>query len=284
MRASIAFTILLLGTRARAEPNDAVEGEALIGQASTPFDVMTLHEAKGQGLVLAAGERHAVSPVLVLDLRVPIVLASVAQPASSYVDEATPGNPQLGARYRLLDSTVALTAGLDVGAPIAGHDRTLIANRALAIANGIEGLAHPELFTPGVLPVTPHAELSWARSPWTMSAELRIPVLVRVSDADMPAAMARTNAIGLTTTVAGEARRQLSPRLALAAAAQLFADFAPSVEHVRAVSRLQDLERLTLDIRLGSHALLALDLQTAIGGELGGSMFAGGLRSVLELP
>lgn len=60
-------------------------------------------------------------------------------------------------------------------------------------------------------------------------------------------------------------------------------DLLPAVEHVRPLSPVQDFERLSLYIHFGSSAALALDVQTAIGGELGGSTVAGGLRAALNL-
>ena len=69
----------------------------------------------------------------------------------------------------------------------------------------------------------------------------------------------------------------------MAAAAHLFFDVAPSVAHVRDVSPIQDFERLSLHVHLGSRAAFLVDLQTAIAGELGGSMVAGGLRGVVYL-
>jgi len=46
---------------------------------------------------------------------------------------------------------------------------------------------------------------------------------------------------------------------------------------------VQDFERLSLHIRFGSMVTLVVDLQTAIGRELGGSMVAGGFRAVVNL-
>jgi hypothetical protein len=46
---------------------------------------------------------------------------------------------------------------------------------------------------------------------------------------------------------------------------------------------LQDFERLSLHVHFGSSAALAVDLQTAIGGELGGSTVGGGLRALVNL-
>jgi hypothetical protein len=99
--------------------------------------------------------------------------------------------------------------------------------------------------------------------------------LVRVAEADLPSTTTTTHPLGLAAIGGGEARYRLSQRLSLAGAAHLFIDIAPSVAHVQSVSRVQDFERLSLHIHFGSSAALAVDLQTAIAGELGGTMVAG---------
>lgn len=289
IRAAAGILVLGVAVRAAADPAfDQLEARAIFGLATAPFDAMALPEARGQALVFVLDGQIAASRRIAIDLRVPLVLASVAQPAGSYVDSRASGNPQLGARYEILDrrgpdTELVLAGGLELGAPLAGHDAALMANRALAIANGIEGLAHPELFTPGRAPITPFASGRWIAGAWTLSAAVRLPLLVRTSDADL-SSMARPRSIGLAGVMLGEARRELSRRLAVALAPQLAVDVVASTAHVRPVSRLQDLERLSLVIRLGARAHLIVDLQTALGGALGGSTFAGGVRGLVDLP
>jgi hypothetical protein len=265
-----------------------LELQALFGVSTTPFDVTSLPEAKGQAFVFLTGGRYSLSEALSLELRVPLVLGSVAQPAGSYVDTAALGNPGLGARYRFVDwragaSTLALSGAVEVGAPLASHGENLMPNRVLAIADGIEGRGHPEWFTPGVVPITPSTTLRWAAAPWSLETELRLPLLARVSEASLPSSGSNTQSFGVATVVGLEARYRLSQRLSVASAAQLFFDLVPVVEHVRDLSRVQDFERLSLHIHFGSLAALAVDLQTAIAGELGGSTVAFGLRAGLNL-
>ena len=293
-----ALAILVLAGRgAVAEPaidpdlalrGGQLEVQAQFGVSTTPFDVTALPEAKGQAFVFLAGGRYSLSRPLSLELHVPLVLGSVAQPAGSYVDTAALGNPQLGARYRFLDrrlgaSLLSLSGALELGAPLASHGENLMPNRLLAIADGIEGRGRPEWFTPGVLPLTPSTAVRWASSPWSLETELRLPLLLRVSEADLPSSSTNTQSLGVATVVGLEARYRLSQRLSLASAAQLFFDLMPAVEHVRDVSRVQDFERLSLLVHFGSLAALAVDLQTAIGGELAGSTVAFGLRAGLNL-
>jgi hypothetical protein len=179
------------------------------------------------------------------------------------------------------DAAIALSAAAALGAPLAGHADDLMPNRVLAIADGVEGRGHPEWFTPGVLPITASTVLRWAAAPWSVGAELRLPLFVRVSEADLPPATARTRRLAFAAVLAGEARYRLSRRLSLAPAAHVFFDLAPAVAHVRGVSRFQDFERLSVHVHLGSTAALVVDLQTALGGALGGSTVAAGFRLML---
>jgi len=268
-----------------APRNGELAVQAHFGVATAPFDVTTLGEAKGQAFVFMAGARQALSEPLSLEVSAPMVLGSVAQPAGSYVDAAALGNPQLGARYQFFerrpgDSALALSAALEVGAPLASHGEDLMANRVLAIADGIEGRGHPEWFTPGVLPITASAALRRTSPRWSLAAELRVPLLVRVSEAHLPGATTNTRSLGVASVVVVEARFRLSERLSLAPAAHIFFDLAPAAQHAPGVSRLQDFERLSLHIHFGLNAALVVDLQTAIGGELSGSTVAAGARVV----
>jgi hypothetical protein len=263
------------------------EAQAHFGVATTPFDVTALPQAKGQAIVLVAAGRYALSKPLSIELRAPLVLGSVAQPAGSYVDASALGNPQLGARYRFVEShsarTVLTLAGsVEVGVPLASHAQDLMPNRVLAIADGVEGRAHPEWFTPGVAPITASGALYWAAGRWSLEPELRLPLLVRVSEANLPGATTNSKSLGFVAIAGLEARYRLSRRFSLAAATHVFFDIAPPVAHVRDVSRFQDFERLSLHIHFGSRAALVVDLQTAIAGELGGSTVAGGLRGVVN--
>ena len=266
-----------------------IRAQAHFGVAKAPFYVPALPEAKGHAFVLLAAARYPISQPLSLQVRAPMVLGSIRQPAGSYVDAAALGNPQIGAGFRLFQrrsdqTSLALYGAVDIGAPLASHDEDLMPNRVLAIADGIEGRRHPEWFTPGVLPITPSGAFRWASAAWTVEAELRLPLLMRVSEADLPSTTTKTRSLGFASIVGVEARYRLSRLLSLASAAHLFFDVIPPVEHVRGVSRVQDFERISLHFHVGSNAALVVDVQTAIAGELGGSTVAGGLRAEVNLP
>jgi hypothetical protein len=263
-----------------------IAGQAHFGVATTPFPVSTLRRAKGQAFVFAAAAGYDVSSRVALELGVPWVLGSVARPAGSYVDTAALGAPQLGARYELVrrrsrTSALDVDAGLSVGLPFASHADDLMPNRVLAIADGIEGRGQPEWFTPGALPITARATVRWTARGWSVDGTLKLPLLVRVSEADLPSATTSTHRVGLAMVASTEVRYGLSRRYSLALAEQLFFDVAPLASHVGDVSPVQDVERLSLQVRLGSTGSLIVDLQTAIGGDLSGSMLGGGLRTII---
>ena len=112
VRAVAFVAALILGAKialaepaidSKLRPAGQLELGAHFGVATVPFDVTTLRQAKGQAFVLLAGARYALTDPLSLELRAPLVLGSVAQPAGSYVDAAAWGNPELGIRQQLLE-------------------------------------------------------------------------------------------------------------------------------------------------------------------------------------
>lgn len=261
---------------------------AHFGVATTPFEVSSLPQAKGQAFVFHAAASYRLSNPLSLELGVPWVLGSVAQPAGAYVDAAALGNPELGASYRLTlhhdtASLLTVTTTLNVGAPLAGHAPDLMPNRVLAVASGIEGRGRPQWFTPGALPLTPSSTLLWQSPPWSLEGALQLPLLIRVSEADLPATTTRTKPLAFAAIASAEARYRFSRRLSLALTEQLGFDIVPFASHVGDISPVQDCERLSLHVHLGSQSALLVDLQTAIAGALGGTMVAGGLRAAIGL-
>jgi hypothetical protein len=278
MRALAMLAVWAVAVDASADTLGAsVDATVHFGVTEAPFEAPGLPEAKGHGLVLLVEGSYAVAPRYVVGLRLAAVLVSVAQPAGSYVDRAALGNPQLRiARQAFARGSISVVAGLDLGAPLAGHDDDLMPNRALSIADAIEGRGAPELFVPGVLPIAMFGELAFASAGWAVDGSLRLPLLVRVSDANMPGAS--TNAVGSAAVLSARAQRRLTGRLAAGISTQVVADIAPVYEPTRDRGRAQDLERLGLAIRLGGRTELTLEFQAAFAGDLGGSTFGGGGR------
>ena len=292
-RVALLLACVLVTSRAVATPPLEAElerghvqlsAQALFGVATAPFEVSSLRQAKGQAFVFDAAARYAVTDPLSVELRVPWILGSVAQPAGSYVDAAALGNPQLGARYRIASSSTgaarfSVDALLNLGLPVASHAADLMPNRLLAIANGVEGRGRPDWFSPGALPITAGVRARWAWPAWSVAGALELPLLIRTSQADLPAETTHTKALGFAIIAFAELRYRLTRRWTLALAEQVFFDVSPLASYAAEVSPIQDFERLGVHIQLGSSTTLSIDLQTAIAGELGGSMLAGGLRT-----
>jgi hypothetical protein len=261
---------------------------AHFGLTNAPFEVPTLAEAKGHAFVFVGSAVYAASPQWEGEVRVPWVLGSVAQPAGSYVDATALGNPQLGVRRRLVHQSSGsavfdVVGGMNVGVPLAQHADDLMPNRLLAIADGIDGRQHLELFTPGALPLTPAASLAVENGRWQLLAHLACPLLVRVSDAHLADHGAATRGLGFASALGVEARYRFLTWLSLASAVHLTVDLAPLAERPARASRWQDLERLSLHVRLGTRGSLVVDVQAPAGGALAGNTVAAGFRFVLDL-
>ncbi len=257
------------------------------GLASAPFDVGTLSEAKGQALSFVSDAWYQLSAETWVGLRLPLIAASVRQPAGSYLDESAWGNPELrfAKRFTLVQQPslmLRLTVGGGIGVPLAEHDPSLLPNRALAIANALQGFADPELFTPGELPFTPFAQLDYGSGPFRALALLKVPALFRVSDADLPEAQSNPHAFALMPVLALEARYSLTRHFGVALASQLSLDALPPSEHIHSVPALQLMLRGSPYFELGQRGALFIDLQAPIAGALGGSTVALGVRAALQ--
>jgi len=264
-----------------------VAERAHLAVASAPFDVRTLSEAKGQALSFVTDAWYELQRETWLGLRLPLVAASVRQPAGSYLDETAWGNPELRLARRFSlnrrsETALELTLGGGVGIPLAEHDRSLMPNRALAIANAGEGFAEPELFTPGALPLTPFVRLDYTSRGFRALTLLKLPALFRVSDADLPAIQSEPHAFALSSVLALEAGYNFTRRLGLALAAQLAVEVLPPSDHVRSVPAWQLMLRGSPYFELGERITVLIDVQAPVGGALGGTTFAVGSRAALQ--
>ena len=289
----VALAIMAFGSTSRAEapsPNDrvTVEERAHFGVATAPFDVRSLSQAKGQAFSLVTDAVVRIGDLGWVGLRVPVVAGSVAQPAGSYVDEAAWGNPELRAARRavLIDRDGLLlrwTAGAGVGVPLAEHAPSLLPNRVLAIANGVEGLGEPELFVPGRLPLTAFGQLDVVSGRFRVLGLLKVPVLFRVSDADLPSGEADSRAAGIAAVARIEGRASITRGFGLAVSTQLFVDALPATAHVRETPPVQLLLHGGPFFQVSNWGSIAVDIQAPVFGALGGSTFGGGLRLAVSL-
>lgn len=180
-----------------------------VGQATAPFFAPGLAEARSElsqarSFIIGA---HAVLGRFRVGGRLPAAPSTVRQPAGSYADEKSVGNPELfaeavGHRGSLGSARLTLTARMAVGLPLADHGEpdTLVKSRALAISDAIDGWLNRELYVPGVVPVTASVRVALATEHLRASARLKIPALIRIGSASLPDS-ARLRPLGLTPSL-----------------------------------------------------------------------------------
>ncbi len=285
----MALSFAICSPGAHAEPPAApaasrpwhVELESRFGTGTAPYPTTAFPEVSGYALLLDLNAQVALTAQLELGARLPLVLARIEQPAGALYAEAAWGNPELNATFQralLARGELRLRGAtrLAVGAPLASDDSraSQLEGRALVLANAFEGFGEPELYTPGVLPVTPAGLLQLDYRRWQLTASLKLPFLLRVSDANLPAD-SRTQRLGFEPVMELGGSVRLLRWLALGAAPRM---------SVRAVSVVEDgappLQLLAigrLEFRLGEALRLTALFQAPVGGALGGSTFAGGL-------
>lgn len=281
-RWSAVLALAATTAHVRAEPAHQlleVELDGRMGQSTAPYFTSAFPSTSGYGGFLIARANARIAERWQLGLRAPLVLMRVEQPAGALYAEAAWGNPELSAGIELpwherAGFQLAFGAGLAVGVPLAEHDAGQVAGRALLLADALEGLSEPGLFTPGMIPIIPSASLRAESRRWLFSASLRAPSLLRVSTADVPAASdPRAFAFVPVATLTAKVRvwRWLSmavaPRLTVRALAPV--DDGQQTVQLLAVGRAE--------FRLSEHISLAALGQAPVGGPLGGSTGAGGL-------
>jgi len=292
--ASAALAIVSTGSAARADTPDllglagdderaVVHERVRFGVASAPFEARSLSEAKGHALSFVTDGWLRLTPRGWIGLRIPVVAGSVAQPAGSFIDEAAWGNPELRGATRIVlvendDLSLRLTLGGGIGVPVAEHASTLLPNRALAIANALEGLAEPELFRPGRLPLTPFGGIDFVSGRFRALGVLKVPVLARVSEADLPANESASRVIAIAVVLQVEGRYSITRSFGIAFSPQLFVDAVPPTRSAGNPPRAQ------LSLLAGAFWQVArwgsfgIELRAPVGGALGGSTVSGGLR------
>lgn len=283
--ASVPLIATSQSARAQPEPasvdaTPAVEArlELVGGIATAPFITMDLPRTSGNGAALLFATRVQVRPSLDIGARVPLALVHVEQPAGSFVSEGAWGNLELFVEHSHAFGSSRpwfVRARLAVGAPLAEHGSSgFMENRALAIADALLAWRERELFVPGVVPITPAAELALPFQRWSAHATLEVPVLVRVSHVT---AEGTTHAVGLAPVLGLGARADITSRLHVSAGAYAVFDLVPPMvwaeqrSHVQASANADLAWRVADGIRLGATVLVPL------GGVLGGDTIAAGI-------
>jgi hypothetical protein len=267
-RAIMVAALLAASVPAHAEVDMRL---GLVGGLTTsPFVTTDLPRTDGNGAVLLLATRVRVRDML-LGARVPIALVHVGQPAGSFVSEAAWGNPELFVER----SYWRVRARLAVGAPLAEHGSSgLMENRALAIADALLAWRERELFVPGVVPITPAAELAHPFGWWSAHAIVKLPLLVRVSETS---GEGTTNPVGVAPVIGLGARADITSRLFVSGGAYAAFELVRPLEWIDHGSRVQTSVNADLLWRIAGDVHLGATVIVPIGGALGGDTIAAGI-------
>jgi hypothetical protein len=257
--------------------------ELRLGATTAPYFTRSFVEVRGHGIVGVAQASYRLTERNSFAVQVPLLAISVEQPAGAYLDEFAWGNLNLLYRldHTLLDTpqlSLTLHSGASVALPIAEQSRSasLLSGRALRIGSALDGFRHPELYTEGVMPLAGSIGVTLVRWPFSAELDLRLPLLLRFSNADLPDD-ARTHRLSVATVLhlamATDATRWL--RVSLSADTVLSA--VPAVETARASAPVQFTLSPALTFRLPRGIQLGTTFVLPVAGALGGSTYAGSL-------
>ena len=244
-----------------------------VGRATAPFFTEALPTAQSeftQAISFVFGGHFAASPNLSVGARVAAAPSVVMQPAGSYIDEKTWGNPELfaqmpGPAFSLGPFRGASAFRIALGVPLAGHDRRLSRNRVVAVSDAMEGWRNAELHTPGVLPVTATYTSTLVDGDWHLQGAAKLPVMFRINDADLPEESA-TRAVSSVPHVSLGATYWATPWFAASALTYLAVQAPAPVAHDRGAVQL-GLEPGVRFVICDSLAI-ALDASVPLGGPL----------------
>ncbi|RYZ05601.1 MAG: hypothetical protein EOO73_19105 [Myxococcales bacterium] len=277
----LAMMLSFAAPRAHAKPPALeVTLEGRVGQSTAPYFTRAFPETSGYGGILLAAARYRFSDRLQLGLRAPLVLMRVEQPAGALYAEAAWANPEIDATFEQpwlqRDGwRLSLETRLAIGAPVAEHDSAHLSQRALRLADALEGFSEPALYTPGALPVTPAGRLVLQSPRWKLAALFALPLLFRVSNANLPED-SEARSVAFVPVFGLDARLRCLPWLSVGVAPRLTALARPPAEDH--APSLQLLAAGHVDFDLGQHLALSALLQAPLGGALGGTTVAGGLQ------
>jgi hypothetical protein len=270
-------------------PAHSTWGTFCIGVAEAPYFSATLGEVRsdaGQARLLRFGGAVHVTGATWVGAAVAHAMPGVEQPAGSYRAARAWGNPMLFGESSHAHLADSIASGLEgrlrfgIGLPLAGGGQ--LGRRALAIADALEGMSEPELFTPDVLPLVVGGSLILHGDSVRASVGLKLPLLLRLSDESIPD--------GATTTPIGfapgaNARVTVWPLSWLGASLSgtLVWPLVRPVYLSRRGGPPQAMVSPRLLFAIGPWVLIALDVDVAAGGPLSGTASAAlGARVAFE--
>lgn len=249
------------------------------GLMTAPFVTTAFPQVSGFGTVLTAAAAVQVSAVGWLRVRLPVAFVRLDFPAGAQVGEAAFGNLELGLEHQLElqpDTHLALLATALAPSAEHGSGPALLDNRALAVASALNAGVDSPLFTPGVIGLRVGLSVEHSRPPFELRAAIDLPVLLRVSDASLPAET-ETHMGGITPKVDARAAVRLTRWFGVSFGAGLVTEplrvQEPAFQRARN-QRVQALIEPGVLVRLGQHVALGLDSNIPVGGALGGNGFS----------
>jgi hypothetical protein len=249
------------------------------GLVEAPFVTAAFPKVSGFALVLTGTGQVRLSSLGWLRLRVPFSYVRLDMPAGAQVGETAFGNVELGfdRDFELGRSTrVAAQAAVLVPSAEHGSAHALSKNRALALGSGLNGNQDSALLTPGVTGLRLGGSAEYWRDPWGFRASLDLPVLVRISRADLPAE-ARTQTLSLLPTLSLRAAWWATSWFAVSLGGALVTEpwrsQEPDLQRDRA-RRLQPVAEPAAHAQLGRHLTLSLAGSIPIAGNLGGKAWS----------
>lgn len=253
------------------------------GLVKAPFVTTAFPEVAGFATVLTGDVAVRLSTLGWLRLRLPVSITRLDFPARAQVAETALGNLELALEHPvpLRPSTrLWLLAAMIVPSAQHGPENSLLDNRALALGNASNGGKDSALLTPGVSGVRVGASLEHSWRPFEFRVSLDLPLLVRVSDANLPE-NTETHPLALLPAVELRAAWWVTSSFGASLGAGLITEplraQEPALERDRD-RRLQPLVEPGLHAQLGKHIALALDGSVPVGGSLGGNAWAIGLQ------
>lgn len=258
------------------------------GIAKAPFVTGAFPEVSGFASVFTPAAGVRLFPYAWLYAQLPITYVRLDFPAGAQVGEAAIGNLELALEHGIeLRPTSRLGLLAAFLAPTANHgpEKSLLDNRALALAGAINGPENSSLLMPGAMGLRFGASIEHPQGPFQFRASLDVPLLIRISHASLPEDT-MTHTFGVTPVLGLKAawwtKSWFGASLGAAVIAEAVRLQEPSRDGDRS-QRLQPIVQPSLHFQLGHRIRLNLDGNVPVGGALGGNAWSIGPSGRLEL-